>query len=273
MVTSGTSRQSSRPASVAGLASSASRSAAGENACGMSWEWIAIRLTAFSVASEPSRSLTLPEARPKPRLRTRSTLTRSPSSAPLRSALAMFSSRPACFLSTGTSRPPPSGRAAKDAEHAGLGVIDDLDDAAAIGAPSPSAASIRSSARSPTPAAVPGCGAARHMDADFRRLAALDLVPFGRRGDQFAVAVAAGDVHHQRRRQRRRLLDLAAVLLDGAVVGQFAQDPFQLDAVGVLQAEFARDLAGADFARIGADERDEGVPVGKAALALSCSHL
>ena len=36
----------------------------------------------------------------------------------------------------------------------------------------------------------------------------------------------------------------------GAVVGEFAQDALQLDAVGVLQAEFARDLAGADLARI-----------------------
>ena len=48
----------------AGCASSASRSADGENACGISWAWIAIRLIAFSVDSDPSRSFTLPEARP-----------------------------------------------------------------------------------------------------------------------------------------------------------------------------------------------------------------
>src|SRR5437773_847042 len=63
MVTSGSSRQSSRPFSSAGFASSASRNAVGVKACGISWAWIAIRLTAFSVASDPSRSFTLPEPR------------------------------------------------------------------------------------------------------------------------------------------------------------------------------------------------------------------
>ena len=64
MVTSGSSRQSSRPSSVAGFAASASRSAAGGKTFGISWAWIAIRLTALSVVSEPSRSFTLPEGRP-----------------------------------------------------------------------------------------------------------------------------------------------------------------------------------------------------------------
>jgi hypothetical protein len=58
------SRQSSRPFSVAGCASSASRTRRGEKACGISWAWIAIRLIAFLARSEPSRSFTLPEARP-----------------------------------------------------------------------------------------------------------------------------------------------------------------------------------------------------------------
>ena len=106
------------------------------------------------------------------------------------------------------------------------------------------------------------------MDADFRRRAALLLVPFGRGGDQFAVAVAAGDVGHHGRRQRRRLVDLLAALGDRAFVGEFAQDALQLDAVGVLQAELARDLAGADLSRMRADEGDDGVPVRKAAVAL-----
>jgi len=35
----------------------------------------------------------------------------------------------------------------------------------------------------------------RGTDADLRRFAVLDLIPFGRGGDQFAVAVAGGDVH------------------------------------------------------------------------------
>src|SRR5205807_2028414 len=50
-----------------------------------------------------------PEASPKPRERTRSTLTRSPSLAPPASVGAIFNSRPASILSTGTNRPPPPG--------------------------------------------------------------------------------------------------------------------------------------------------------------------
>ncbi len=218
MVTSGSSRQSSRPCKVAGFAASASRNAAGEKACGISWAWIAIRLTAFSDASEPSRSLTLPEASPKPRERTRSTLTRSPSSAPSLSALAMFNSRPACFLSTGISRPPPPGRAAEDSEHAGPGVVDHLDDAAAIGRAFALVRLLDAQQR-----AVADAGrrarlrAARNMDADLRRLAAFLLIPFGGRRDQFAVAVASGDVGHHGRRQCGRLVDFLAVLGDRAV--------------------------------------------------------
>jgi hypothetical protein len=53
MVTSGSSRQSSRPFSEAGLASSASCFASRENACGMSWAWMAISLIAFSLLIAP----------------------------------------------------------------------------------------------------------------------------------------------------------------------------------------------------------------------------
>ena len=44
----------------------------------------------------------------------------------------MSSSLPSIFLSTGSSRPPPCGRLRKIAQHALLGTIDDLDDAAAV---------------------------------------------------------------------------------------------------------------------------------------------
>ena len=68
-------------------------------------------------------------------------------------------------------------------------------------------------------------------------------------------------------------LDLLAALVDGAVVGEFAQDALQLGAVGVLQAELARDLAGADLARMRADEGDDGVPARKAIVALLCHFI
>ena len=142
------------------------------------------------------------------------------------------------------------GQGAEDAEHAGSGVIDHLDDAGAIDrafgiveffdAQQRAVADAGGGARLRTPG---------NMDADFRRLAAFDLVPFGRRRDQFAVGVAAADVGHQGGGQGGRLGDLLAALFDRALVGEFAQDALQLDAVGVLQAEFPRDLAGADLTR------------------------
>src|SRR6202012_5924767 len=117
-----------------------------------------------------------------------------------------------------------------------------------------------------------GPGMARNMDADTRRLTALGLVPFGGGGDQLAVGIPRRDVGQQRRRQLRALGDLLAVLLDGACVGEFAQETLELGAVGIFEAEFARDLLGADLAGIGADEGDDGVPVRKAIVELSL-HL
>ena len=85
------------------------------------------------------------------------------------------------------------------------------------------------------------------------------LVPFGRDGDQFAVAVAAGDVGHQDVRQRAGPMQLLAPLFDHAVVGELTQHALERGAVGVLEAEGARDLAGADFAGLPADERNDVV--------------
>ena len=90
-----------------------------------------MRLTAFSVASEPSRSTTLAFGRPSRPLRATSTATRSPSSAPFTAAGAIDSSRPRLFLSIGTRRPPSPERA-EHAEHAVLGPVEHLDGAAVI---------------------------------------------------------------------------------------------------------------------------------------------
>ena len=67
--------------------------------------------------------------------------------------------------------------------------------------------------------------------------------------------------------------DFPAAFGDRAFVGELAQDALQFDAVGVLQAEFARDLAGADFAGIGTDKGDDGVPGRKAMVALFASLI
>jgi hypothetical protein len=77
---------------------------------------------------------------------------------------------------------------------------------------------------------------------------------------------------HPIRWECRGLEDFLAALGDGAVVGEFAQDALQLDAVGVLQAELARDLAGADLAWIRTDEGDDGVP-GRKAIVVFALHL
>ena len=64
MVISGRSRQSSRPAMVAGLTASASAITSAGKMCGISWAWMAIIETAFSLVSEPSTVSTLARGRP-----------------------------------------------------------------------------------------------------------------------------------------------------------------------------------------------------------------
>ena len=52
------------PSSVAGLAASASAITSAGKMCGMSWAWMAIIETAFSLVSEPSTEITLARGRP-----------------------------------------------------------------------------------------------------------------------------------------------------------------------------------------------------------------
>src|SRR5438876_6333409 len=70
-----------------------------------------------------------------------------------------------------------------------------------------------------------------------------------------------------------------SLLLDEAVVGELAQHAPELGAIGVLQAELARNFAGPDPSWMCLDEGDDGVPVGKAMVILafhltsrSCRH-
>ena len=101
---------------------------------------------------------------------------------------------------------------------------------------------------------------ARHVNADFRRRAVFGFVPFGGRGDQFAVGVAADDVGKHDRGQGAGPVQFLAVAFDQAFVGQFSQHALEDGAVGVLQSEGAGDFAGADIAGLIADERQERLP-------------
>ncbi len=171
----------------------------GGNTCGMSWAWMAIRLTARSLLSEPSRSFTRAGRQAEAALAC-APPRRRPGRRPAASAVApggIASSRPSCFLSTGDEPPAAAGQRAEDAEHALLGAVDDLDDAPACGGSASSSSpvsSTRSSARSPTPATSPGRARRGTSTRIFGGGAVRLLVPFGRNRDQLAVAVARGDV-------------------------------------------------------------------------------
>ena len=78
---------------------------------------------------------------------------------------------------------------------------------------------------------------------------------------QVAVGVARGDVGQDGGGQGAGVVQFLAALLDRAVVGQFAQQALELGAHGVLEAEGAGDLAGADLAGLLADE-GENVSLG-----------
>ena len=117
-----------------------------------------------------------------------------------------------------------------------------------------------------------GPGAARDVHADLRRGAVLGLVPFGRQRDQLAVAIAGGDVGQHDLRQGPGLMQLLAAALDLAVVGELAQHVLERDAVGILHAERARDLARADFAGLLADEGKKVVFGGKGRFGLWTFH-
>ena len=163
----------------------------------MPWAWIAIRLTARSLLSEPSRSTTRAVGRPKPRRGGAvSTATRSPSCA---SPVGARRDRELAAELLLVDRREPAAAArqrAEDAERALLGAVDDLDDAAGVA----DGVAVGVGFLDPQQRAVADAGdlarprLARRADADFRRGAVRLLVPFGRNGDQLAVAVARGDV-------------------------------------------------------------------------------
>ncbi len=94
-----------------------------------------------------------------------------------------------------------------------------------------------------------GTRLARYMNENFRGLAETRLVPFDRRGDEFAVAVTAGDVGERHRRQRSGFGKPLAARFDRALAFQFGEHFFQGDAIAAFDVEGARDLAFADLRR------------------------
>jgi hypothetical protein len=54
-------------------------------------------------------------------------------------------------------------------------------------------------------------------------------------------------------------MQLLVPVLDHAVIGEFTQHALERGAIGVLEAEGARDLAGADFAGLLADKGNDVV--------------
>src|SRR5262249_23538341 len=80
------------------------------------------------------------------------------------------------------------------------------------------------------------------------------LVPFGRQGDELAIAVAAGHIGEHDGGQVAGAVQLAVPALDLAVVSHLAQHGLQNVTIATLDAERARDLALAHLAFTRADE-------------------
>ena len=145
----------------------------------------------------------------------------------------------------------------ENAERADLGLVDDLDDAAGIadavltGFFDPEQRPVADAGDFARPWPAPCC------DPDSRYRAVGVLVPFGRRGDQLAVVVAAGDVGQRDLGQGAGMVQLLALGLDAAFVGELAQHALQLDAAVVLQIEGAGDLARADLAGLLGDKGED----------------
>ena len=213
--------------------------------------WMAIRLTAFSLLSEPSRSTTEAGRQAKPALACHLDGDKIAVGG-AGGALARDRQFTTELFLVDRNKPPAAiGQSAKNAEHAMLGAVDQLDDAAvgffAVAFDTQQCAVADAGDFSRPGAALGG-------DANDGRRAVRVLVPFGRAREQFAVAVAAGDVGKDDRRQTAGAMQPFPVPFDVTAFGQIAEHALEFGAVGVLGAESAGDLARADIAGALADE-------------------
>ena len=104
----------------------------GGTRCGIECAWMAIRLTARSLLSEPSCSTTRAVGRPRRGARPASTATKSPSSRIECRAGRNGELLAQHFLVDRLEPPAAVGQLAEDPDHPLLGMVDDLDDAAAV---------------------------------------------------------------------------------------------------------------------------------------------
>jgi hypothetical protein len=153
------------------------------------------------------------------------------------------------------NQPPAAiAEAAKDAERAMLGAVDQLNDASACFFAGPLDANQRAVAyagdliRARPP---------RRDDLNDGRSAVGFFVPLGRACHQFAVAIAAGDVGDNDRRQSAGVMQAFATPVDLSVVGEFAEHAIERGAIRIFGAKGARDLSDADLAAAFADEGDK----------------
>ena len=225
----------------------------------MPWAWMAIRLTARSLLSEPSFSTTRPLVRPSRGARCVSTATRSPSCRLGRSAGRDGKLPAEHLLVDRLQAAAAGGERMKDAEHAVLGAVDEPDDAAAVADAGfffrlfhAQAARGRRGRRLRRVCALRGTkmrifGAGPCASSSHSSGVAMRSPSVSRRGH----------VGEQGRGQGAGVMQLLAPLLDQALVGEVAQHALELGARGVLQAEGAGDLAGADLAGAVPDEGEE----------------
>ena len=151
------------------------------------------------------------------------------------------------------------GQRPENAEHATLGVTDDLDDATAVtdrvavftslfGTQQNLVADSRDLARARTP---------RRLNADLWRCPVRCLVPFLRGCDQVSVLIAACDIRHHHGGKRAGMVQLLASEFDHSRFGKLAQNAFERGTIIVLQAEGACDFARTGLSGLAADEGED----------------
>ena len=217
----------------------------------MLWAASAIRLTARSEATEPSRSTTRAAGAPKRPSRSISSATSSPSCAPSAEALGDEDlARGAALLDR--QRAAGAGlELAIDAEHAPARALEQLDDAAAVGGIARAGVGVELDAHQRARADPGGGGGfapqTRPTDENARRVAG--AVPLDRAGDQLAVAVALDDLGDDHRRQDALAREDLAAAHDRAFRFEVLQQSLQRALVLALDAKGARHVALGDACR------------------------
>ena len=117
----------------------------------------------------------------------------------------------------------------EDAQYAVLGMVDDLDDPTAMTNAVVFVGFFNAEQHAVTESGgFAGVRFAWGGDANLGCRSVCVLVPFVRRGDEIAIAVARGHIREHGGGQGPRMMQLLPPLLDGAFVGQFAKHPFEV---------------------------------------------